>query len=260
MIQLLNSGYKKGAKKGKKEPNGKGWGSEKLDPYSPKMIAGIRNINETLISRSITMFMLLSNNDEVKNREINESDHMITEIRDALYYSVMELFRDIRKTYFELTDSIITGRNWEIWRPVLSVALVVSSLSDSDIYQTVREFALQQIKLQLATNIDNQNTLVMLDAIKEMMQGEEKICQFYPLSTVRQYLFDHYEEYFAWMEKNDVSTSSKFIGDELRKVGLVTGPAMPVKIDGKTRRGYIIDRNKISAILNAYGYSNGNDA
>ena len=258
MIQMLNSGYKKGPKKGKKDPSGKGkgWNSIKLDPYSPKMIAGIKNISDTLISRSINMTMVLSNNNDVKNKELNEVDTRLSGFRDTFYYSTMELHSDIKDIYSQLTETEIFGRNWEVWRPLFCIALALDSRnpeSEPINYNKVRIFALEIIRNQSGINAENQSTIQMLIAFREMMVKDQRINDFYTMSKLKAFLLDNHADYFDWLGEFKESGISRYIGDELRKTGIVTEAAKAVKIDGKTQRGFILDRNLIERRLKAYG-------
>ncbi|MBI2414379.1 toprim domain-containing protein [candidate division WWE3 bacterium] len=258
MVQMLNSGYKKGPKKGKKDPSGKGkgWNSIKLDPYSPKMIAGIKNISDTLISRSINMTMVLSNNNEIKNKELSESDTRLSSYRDTFYYSAMELHTDIKDIYNQLTETEVFGRNWEVWRPLFCIALALNSQnpeSEPVNYNKVRTFALEIIKNQSGINAENQSTIQMLVAFREMMVRDQRLNNFYTMSQLKTFLLDNHGDYFDWLGEFKESGISRYIGDELRKTGIVTEAAKAVKIDGKTQRGFILDRNLIERRLKAYG-------
>ena len=258
MVQMLNSGYKKGPKKGKKDPSGKGkgWNSIKLDPYSPKMIAGIKNISDTLISRSINMTMVLSNNNEIKNKELSESDTRLNNFRDTFYYSAMELHTDIKNIYNQLTETEVFGRNWEVWRPLFCIALALDSQnpeSEPINYNKVRTFALEIIRNQSGINAENQSTIQMLVAFREMMVRDQRLNNFYTMSQLKVFLLDNHGDYFDWLGEFKESGISRYIGDELRKTGIVTEAAKAVKIDGKTQRGFILDRNLIERRLKAYG-------
>ena len=258
MVQMLNSGYKKGPKKGKKDPSGKGkgWNSIKLDPYSPKMIAGIKNISDTLISRSINMTMVLSNNNDIKNKELNETDARLGCFRDIFYHSAMELQTDIKDIYNQLTETEVFGRNWEVWRPLFCIALTLDSQnpnSEPTNYNKVRTFALEIIRNQSGINAENQSTIQMLVAFREMMVRDQRLNNFYTMSQLKAFLLDNHTDYFDWLGEFKESGISRYIGDELRKTGIVTEAAKAVKIDGKTQRGFILDRNLIERRLKAYG-------
>ena len=84
LIQVLNAGYKLGTTIGKSVPSGNnGWKTKRFDPYSPKILGGIKRLAPTLNSRSIPITMLRSTDDKIRNIEIDFGDHRLQDIETS---------------------------------------------------------------------------------------------------------------------------------------------------------------------------------
>ena len=251
---MLNSGYKSGPKIGKMQPAGsKGWDTKEYDPYSPKMIAGINNVSETLQSRSINITMLASSNNTIKNRELDTKLHELQEIRNGFYLSVMHLHKDLFDTYKDLEDSFIQGRNWEVWRPLLALAKVIDTKSEQEglLYNIVRNFAVERINVDSTVSADDQTIIQLLLALKDMMESDKKTEAFYPIANIKTYLKTERSEEFDWLE------STKYIGVSLRRAGIVLQGSETRRFGDKPMRGYQLNLDVINERLKALGFEFG---
>lgn len=251
---MLNSGYKAGPKVGKMQPTGtKGWDSKEYDPYSPKMIAGISDVSETLQSRSLNLTMLASSNNEIKNRELETTAPILKELRDGFYLSVMDMHKDLYSVYKTLVEPKIQGRNWEVWRPIFSLAKVIDAKSEQEglTYNLVRNFALERVHVSSTVSADDQTVIQLLIALKYMMESETKREAFYPTENIKHYLKTEHGDEFAWLE------STSYIGTSLRKTGVVLQGSETRRLNGKPIRGYLLNLNVINERLRALGYEYG---
>jgi|GEM_PF-3148078 len=251
---MLNSGYKVGPKVGKMQPTGtKGWDSKEYDPYSPKMIAGISDVSETLQSRSLNLTMLASSNNEIKNRELETTAPILKELRDGFYLSVMEIHKDVYSVYKSLTEPDIQGRNWEVWRPLFALAKVIDNKSELEglTYNLVRNFALDRVHIASSVSADDQTVIQLLIALKYMMESDTKREAFYPTENLKHYLKTEHGDEFAWLE------STNYIGVSLRKTGVVLQGSETRRLNGKPVRGYLLNLDVINERLKALGYEYG---
>lgn len=251
---MLNSGYKSGPKIGKMQPTGtKGWDSKEYDPYSPKMIAGISDVSETLQSRSLNLTMLASSNNEIKNRELEITSPIFRELRDGFYLSTMEIHKDLHSTYKSLIEPDIQGRNWEVWRPIFALAKVIDIRSKQDgiTYNLVRKFALERVYIASNVSADDQTVIQLLIALKYMMESDTKRETFYPTENLKHYLKTEHGDEFAWLE------STNYIGVSLRKTGVVLQGSETRRLNGKPVRGYLLNLDVINERLKALGYEYG---
>jgi len=251
---MLNSGYKSGPKVGKMQPTGtKGWDSKEYDPYSPKMIAGISDVSETLQSRALNLTMLASSNNEIKNRELETTAPILKELRDGFYLSAMEIHKDLYSVYKSLTEPDIQGRNWEVWRPLFALAKVIDTKSEQEglTYNLVRDFALERVRIASNVSADDQTVIQLLIALKYMMESDTKREAFYPTENLKHYLKTEHGDEFAWLE------STNYIGVSLRKTGVVLQGSETRRLNGKPVRGYLLNLDVINERLKALGYEYG---
>jgi hypothetical protein len=254
LFLMLNSGYKVGPRVGKMQPTGtKGWDSKEYDPYSPKMIAGINDVSDTLQSRSINLTMLASTKNEIKNQELEINSPIFKELRDGFYLSVMDLHKDLFKMYKSLCEPYIQGRNWEVWRPLLALAKVIDEKSGQDglLYNLVRDFALERIQVASSISADDQTVIQLLLALKDMMESESKQEAFYPTINLKTYLKTERGDDFGWLE------STSYIGVSLRKSGVVLQGSEIRRLRGKPMRGYLLNLDVINERLKALGFEYG---
>lgn len=255
LIYMLNSGYKMGPKIGKMSASdkGKGWNQVKFDPYSPKMIAGINNISDTLLSRSVNLTLIASDKPEIKNREINTDSSIFKEIRDGMYVAVMNHFKLVKEAYTEVSDDSITGRNWEVWKPILTIACVLDELRGDNeplLYQEIVDYARSKIKVTAQISEESQSALQLLLALKQMMESDNKEEAFYPTENIKTYLIQFHSDEFGWLKD---SSGGKYLGPTLRKTGVIEGGSHVKWFDTRAVRGYDLNLQVICHRLRALG-------
>jgi hypothetical protein len=120
ILGMYNSGYKKGSRMGKLQQKGdsKDWIPVEFNSYSPKVFAGINGLENSLASRCIPITMVRSANANLKNREITENNHLLSDIRDELYVTALDNFSIINAIYQGITDNKLVGRDCEFRKPI----------------------------------------------------------------------------------------------------------------------------------------------
>lgn len=255
LILMLNSGYKVGPKIGKMTASekSKGWNQTKYDPYSPKMVAGINNISDTLLSRSINLTLIASGNNEIKNRELDTDSAVFRDIRDGLYIAVMEHFKLVKEAYLTITEETITGRNWEVWKPILTIACVLDELRGDNeplLYQEILDYAKSKIKISSQISEETQSALQLLLALKQMMESDNQEESFYPTENLKEYLMKSHSDEFGWLKE---SSGSKYLGPTLRKTGVIEGASRVKWFNTRSMRGYDLNLSVIKSRLKALG-------
>ena len=167
LVAMYNAGYKKGVTVGKAEQTDKkNWAPKKFDPYSPKIFSGIKRLDPTLASRVIPITMLRSANKQIKNREINIEDPVFQEIRDELYLIMMSLFEKIKNVYQSIEENSLSGREWELWKPLLSMAKVISE----ELYTSLKYFALEIQEQKKESIEEDAPALKLLESLLALME------------------------------------------------------------------------------------------
>lgn len=252
IIGMYNSGYTRGTFVGKAEQIGVGkdnrWVPKRFESYSPKIFASINGLEASLVSRCIPLMMTRSNDKEIKNREISIQDPKYREVRDELYPVMLDLFHDVRGTYQGMTDNEILGREWELWRPILSIAAMVDPKAET--YQSLRAFAIEIGRQKKETVLDSQVTPKLLHRVEEMIIECVEPENFYSAQSIVNRLQAVDEEMFGWLAQGKNPT--RWLGNELRKSGVVKGKASQKKVDGKNTKGYYLDIDTVRKRMEAY--------
>jgi len=129
--ELLLNGHKK---------FGKAWRSIKetekstdyvpkpYDVYCPKLMANIAGIEDVLASRSIRITMWRSKLGKYAEDIIPE-DQIWQDVRDKCYLALFNEWDKIKMSYDQLEQNDIINRNWELWKPILAIAKLITVLA-----------------------------------------------------------------------------------------------------------------------------------
>jgi hypothetical protein len=253
---MFNAGYKRGAFAGKMEPGAKKgkWEVRKFEAYSPKMFASIKDLNQVLKTRTIPITMVESADQEIKNRQPNLEDAIFQEIRDELYLIIMTQHRKVKRIYEKLTDQEILGREWELWRPLLSVAMAID---ERDLYPVLRKFAIDNGAAKRWQREEDTASPKVLQAFLELLGSEEE--GFYTSAELAQCLSKYDEDFFGWMASYSEDNKLKrrvgqFLKGEIQRLAIgKTGRAW---VEGIQKRGHTINRIAIQERLKGMNGNN----
>ncbi|MBI2410849.1 MAG: DUF3631 domain-containing protein [Candidatus Kerfeldbacteria bacterium] len=250
IVAILNSGYKKGARVGKAEQIGKSqlWTPKKYDAYSPKVFAGIQGLDATLASRCIPITMVNSSNNTIKNVEVYEQDAHWPKLRDACYWLLMKEHKAVRRHYSQLSDTELVGREWELWKPLLTIA----QLADESVYQQVRSLALEIHQQKQEATIEDMETPKILMALEALLQTKfgDSCCS---LQEIVDFVVEYDHEHFGWLkEPYKQLRPTRWMGQQLRRAGVVSGTSRPIRMGGKVARGFDLKLQVIQQRLKNY--------
>lgn len=252
ILAMLNAGYKRGTMIGKSEQGGRGskWHPVRFEAYSPKVLAGINSLPQTLTSRCIPLIMVKSGNRELINREVDENDPDLLRIRNSLYRAYLEHHPEVIECYNHLQDEDIAGRSWELWKPLFSIALAISQSA----YQEVRATALEIEQKKTDMESESATTPILLQGLLELIERSPEE-SFYTTEVIIDFL-KSYDEEFHWMgdEKNK-SRKGRWLGSELRRAGVLNGKMEQKKIDGKNTKGCTLNADAIKKALKNFGFT-----
>jgi hemoglobin-like flavoprotein len=254
LIAMYNSGYKKGSFCGKSEQaekNGQ-WLPKRFEAYSPKMLASIRALEPSLSSRCIPITMLKTSNKDIRNRELNTNHPAFQKIRDKLYSIMLTYFPFIKTFYEQIEDQEILGREWELWKPILAIARAIDG-NDGSLYSEIRNLAIETQNLKKQAHIEETITPKVLITLRDSLINEPlPQDNFYSTLQLLNILKDSEEEEFAWLKDEKKQNKGRWLGDVLRRSGIVTGRAEQKKIEAKNVKGYTIHLNKIQERVQNY--------
>lgn len=258
VLAILNVGYKRGASIQKMEVgrNGKDWSVKELDPYSPKILAGIRGLETTLASRCISIMLIKSENQDVVNREVDSDAPIWGEIRDMIYEGVMsgEWFV-IKNIYSVLEDSEIKGRSWETWKPLLALAKYLER-GCPGLFERIHKFAVDKSKEKREIMGEGSySAKIMLGLRGYFIKVPGLQIRFISLRDLLDYLVTFDEEAFMDTRFHAIHEwmNTRWLAHELRKIGLVQGAALQKKFLGKNVKGYEIDYSALKRKMAIHG-------
>jgi len=133
---IAQAGYKKGGKVTRCV--GKNFEPKDFEIYSPKAFASINVPNDIFESRCIPIIMRRTMNRKIANKEIKIEDNFWKNYNVACKGCIERVKDIIKKVYEKIEDEKLFGRDWELWKPLLSIAKVISD----DVYNELREYAL----------------------------------------------------------------------------------------------------------------------
>ena len=250
LISLLNAGFNKSNKVKRTEGTGKGTFIVKAyDAYSPKMFAGINEIDDVLQDRTIRIPLLRKKNTEKVQRykESQETIELQTQIRDDLYIFALSFAKDIAELYQKDGEQGIEGlahlsnRELDIWEPMMLLANIVdaSSNGQSNITEQMEALSKKSFEEKQNESVTQNETYKLLTVAKAMLDdlpalSEENGVFVYKAGEVLEY-FKKCDE-FEWIEKSNTLTK------RLKRIGVKSEQK---RIDNEKQRIYSISKSKI---------------
>lgn len=250
IIAILNAGYKKGARVGKAEQVGRSqiWTPRKYDAYSPKAFAGIQGLAATLASRCIPITMVISNDKVIKNQEVYDHEPQWQQLRDACYWLLMNEHKIVREKYHCLTNSELVGREWELWKPILTIA----QLCNDALYQQLYSLALEIHQQKQEANIEDLEAPKILMALEAMLLTKlgDSRCS---IQEIVDFVVEYDHEHFGWLkDQYKQRYPSRWMTNQLRRAGIVNGVSKLMRLNGKVARGFDLKLDLIRQRLKNY--------
>ena len=208
LYQVILTGYKKG----NTIPRSSDRDKDKLllyDAYSPKMFAGTKGLDDVLSTRSIEIVMPKSKKKFHRPRD----DEIAQQIRDDCYIWALENWSEV-KTIYE-TDiqeedfPELSGRNWEIWRPILALA------AHTNVLDEVRKLMGEKMEVAEEDKQSENPSIILLQEIASIPTTDGG---WRSLKTIR---FNFQQRWADMGERTDWITE-RWISKELKKTpGLI---------------------------------------
>ncbi|MBU3904998.1 MAG: hypothetical protein KJ906_02535 [Nanoarchaeota archaeon] len=203
---ILLNGYKSGSKIYRVESNkAKQFKVIPFEPYSPKIIANIRGLEDVLESRCIPFILKRTMNKLIGNVEINEKDKIWQEIRNDLYVFTLTNWKDIKETYDNLkNETDLSNRQWELWKPIFSIAYFI----DIDLYDKMKILAQNKSKEQQTENTTETGEYILVETLTQLVTSDN----YYRIKDIHQKVIEQFDSEQRWL-------TSTWIGRALRRLG-----------------------------------------
>ncbi|HOJ07292.1 MAG: hypothetical protein DAHOPDDO_02131 [Ignavibacteriaceae bacterium] len=180
LMSILNSGYAKSGDVARSRSGKKG-GIEKYKTYSPKMFAGINDINATLDSRTIKIQMKRKLEEEKLERYIdNQSLQTFHQtLRNDLYNFALHYAPEINSRY-PVTDSANTylknfdSRRYDIWAPMFIIADVIEStanMQSKSISDSLLAYSKTEYKYHQVLDAESSELIKLIEALNTTLKS-----------------------------------------------------------------------------------------
>lgn len=222
--------------------------------YSPKMLAGINEIDDVLRDRTIRIQMVrrLASEPAERYRENKETEDTHREIRDHLYTFGLTNGPEIADIYQNNLDDIdgvehLSNREYDIWAPIILLANCVDVAGgNGSVTETAIRFSTKKISEHRKDDSSDNTTSKLLVALNAMVQEVTPVKEdgnTLTFDTESAFQFFKSQDEFSWLE------GKTWLTRHLRSVEVSKGNQ---KIAGKTARVYIIDKLKLKDFTERY--------
>jgi len=143
IFEVLNAGYKQGATVRKASDKKNNYRPESFDVYSPKILASIESIDDTLSTRCIQVRLIKSPRavDEFLPQERAVSD-LLLGLRGTLYCWALMHWETVRDCYDGSSPAEdLRNRNWELWKPIIALSYILSGHIGEDLTGAISTLA-----------------------------------------------------------------------------------------------------------------------
>ncbi len=254
LISILNAGFNKSGMVKRAEHTGKGQIIIRdFYAYSPKMFAGINDIDDVLQDRTIRIPLLRKKDNEQLERykETPEIQNFQRTLRDDLYTFSLLYGPQVATLYH--TDTIfganhLGNRELDIWEPIFALANIVDAASNEvKLTPLMTELSKESVKEKQAENVSQNETYKLLTVLKTMLDDLENEAVdgdtiIFDAEKVLKYFQD--TEEFEWLDKTNRLTR------RLKKVKVRSDQRR--RADGDKYRVYLINRKEFTDLCERF--------
>lgn len=150
---------------------------ERFCAYSPKVISGIKELDDVVQARTIKVLMYRKKKGEVIKRykQTRELLQAQENIRDSLYIFGLKYARDIFETYNNRSHEIeglnnLDSRELDIWEPIFTIANTIDiENNSSELTDSLSEFSGVSNVEKSEDDRDLNDTIKLLSVLKKML-------------------------------------------------------------------------------------------
>jgi hypothetical protein len=245
LISLLNTGFNKAGTVKRTESNGRGSFTVKAyNAYSPKMFAGISEIDDVLQDRTFRIPLLRKKEGESVERYKDTPEILASQrgIRDDLYVFALTNAKKIAELYHMASSSPIKGmdhlnnRELDIWEPIMLLAnMVDNEAPNRNLTEMMTGLSRRSCEEKQSDSVAQNETYQILTVLKAMLEemppanedGDKKI-----------FFAERVLDYFKGTDDFDWLKTLQSLTRRLKRVKIVSDQ---MRVGSKRPRVYIIN-------------------
>jgi putative DNA primase/helicase len=268
IMSILNTGFSNSGivkRAGSKNQN---FAIQRFSTYSPKMFAGIKEIDDVVQDRTIKISMFKKKRGE-KTERYKATDALLQtqkKIRDDLFIFGLQYGKNISDMYNNHYDKLeglehLENRELDIWEPIFTIANMIDIENEnSNLTDSLSGFSKESSLERLEDNKDLNETVKLLSVLNEMidddtmqpLKTEDKV-RYYNTEEVLKYF--QRTEHYSWLEDKGKNYLSKILKNKTKTITEGTWSTLL----GKTVRAYAIDTENIKDLTERYIGQYGNE-
>ncbi|MEM4591750.1 MAG: hypothetical protein QW555_07980 [Nitrososphaerota archaeon] len=132
--------------------------------YGPLAIASIRDVDTLIADRCIRLVLLRGLDKEKMNKWPSDEDPDFQAIRDMLYAIMLTKWKRVREIYKDIKCGEMSGREWELWRPLFTIASFVG--------EDICDIALELSRGKLEAMLGEKAEFWIIKALLSLVQEE----------------------------------------------------------------------------------------
>ena len=237
LLNILLSGYKKGATAMRLEKADDTFVDKPFDIYCPKAFAAINNLSAPLMSRCIRVMMFRSPKDSpIPKRRIADKSNELQKLREDLHAMALcygSKFVDIAS--WKRDCEALSGRNYEVWQPILALARLVEDAGARGLVEIVQTHASKMIELVSEDSVPETDEVVLVTLKEELDTNSYGITSSHLLAKLKEKEPAMFARYYA-----------RGIGSILKRYGIISQ-----KSNGK--RWLRPSRDELRVVRESYG-------
>ena len=202
-------------------PDGKGWQVVTFEFWCPMILAGIRELTDTLQDRSIVITLQRAMPGEIKARLINGTSPMFHDVQRKLYRWAQDL---AELDLDPLVPKFLHNRAADLWRPLYAIAHLAGG-AWPDRVRAASE------KIHLETGAEENRLVQLLAAIKEVFGGRDRMTT----ADLVGKLLERDDEPWPTVRRGQ-PLDAYYLRSTLK--GVVDRKTPVIRIGDKTKRGY----------------------
>lgn len=231
LYSILLNGYKAGAKVPRSDEND--LNNIKLYPvFSPKALAGIKEMAEMLRDRSIEIIITKSERSFPMFKDTPE----MQALRDKMYVWALENWKNIREKYKGMeSEPLLVGRERELWQPILGLADAFQKLPE------IRELMKEKVEWYRGEDMIEGDDGRILRILKNYITPESG---WHFLGDLKK---SFAEEIYADTKEDTAWISERYVGRLLKRLGLIERKRL---MNGRTQ--IYLDHKKFEETIKKY--------